>query len=139
MSSGVTLPKHVADTIENMKLKKLDQHYRWLTLVFKPSIDNPTTLEVGDKGTQDYDHFRNHLCSCQYGCYAVADVPTTTGGSKLVLFSWAPDHLGAKQKMMVASTTAAIKAKVQGVEHYQACDESELELSLVQSKVERKY
>eukprot|EP01071_Lankesteria_metandrocarpae_P001840 Lankesteria_metandrocarpae@DN1922_c0_g1_i1.p1 len=139
MASGVKVPDDLVATVKNMKLKKLDKPYTWLTITFTPSIANPDHLEVANKGTGDYEEFRAHLSATTDGCYAVVDVPLVSGQTKLVLFSWARDDLGPKPKMMVASTQAALKGKIEGVDHYQASDAMDLELKAVQAKVDRKH
>eukprot|EP00382_Lankesteria_abbotti_P003932 CAMPEP_0113847094 /NCGR_PEP_ID=MMETSP0372-20130328/1674_1 /TAXON_ID=340204 /ORGANISM="Lankesteria abbotti" /LENGTH=139 /DNA_ID=CAMNT_0000816315 /DNA_START=137 /DNA_END=556 /DNA_ORIENTATION=+ /assembly_acc=CAM_ASM_000359 len=139
MASGVQVPDNLVDTVKNMKLKKLDKPYTWLTIVFKPTIQNPTQLEVADKGTGDYQSFKTHLSGVTEGCYAVVDVPLVSGGTKLVLITWARDDLAPKPKMMVASTLGALKGKIEGVDHYQASDVGDLDLKAVQAKVDRKH
>eukprot|EP00382_Lankesteria_abbotti_P005018 CAMPEP_0113852676 /NCGR_PEP_ID=MMETSP0372-20130328/5712_1 /TAXON_ID=340204 /ORGANISM="Lankesteria abbotti" /LENGTH=111 /DNA_ID=CAMNT_0000824391 /DNA_START=134 /DNA_END=466 /DNA_ORIENTATION=- /assembly_acc=CAM_ASM_000359 len=111
MASGVKVTDELVETVKNMKLKKLDKPYSWLTIVFKPSIGAPEYLEVEDKGVGSYDEFKAHISKCKDGCFAVVDAPLSSGGTKLVMVTWAPDDAGPKSKMLVASTCGALKTK----------------------------
>jgi len=139
MSSGVKVPDCLVDEVKAMKLGKLDQKYTFFIIEFKPSMATPEHLEITHRDTGDYEAFRSKLSAKKDGCFAVVDVPLSCGSAKLVLVSWAPDTLTPKPKMMVASTSGALKGKLEGIDHiYQASDASDLDLKEIRTKVDRK-
>ncbi|KAI9303459.1 actin depolymerizing factor [Cunninghamella echinulata] len=137
MSSGVAVNQECIDAFSNLKLGK-----KYKYIIFRISNDNKEIIvEKTAESVSDYDEFIKQLPADEPR-YAVYDFDYEKPGegqrSKITFYSWTPDTSKIRQKMLYASSSAALRRQLVGIAiEIQGTDESEVAYETVLEKASR--